>query len=116
MRHRKAHRALGRDIDSRKSLLRNLTTSLIENGKVETTLAKAKELRSVVEKMITMAGDDNHNNRKRAAKYIYKKDVVKKLFVEVGPKYKERPGGYTRIYKLGERRGDNAMMSIIELV
>lgn len=116
MRHREGYKALGRNKSHRNALLRNLSTSLIEHGKVQTTLIKAKELRSIVERMITMARDDNFNNRRRAARYIYKKDVVKKLFEEVAPKYKERPGGYTRIYKIGERRGDSAMMSLIELV
>ncbi|MCK9223760.1 MAG: 50S ribosomal protein L17 [Candidatus Muirbacterium halophilum] len=116
MRHREGYKALGRNKAHRDALLRNLSTSLIENGKIKTTLTKAKELKSVVEKIITMAREDNFNNRRRVARYIYKTDIVTKLFNEVAPKYKERPGGYTRIYKLGERRGDNAMMSIIELV
>ncbi|MFA5479473.1 MAG: 50S ribosomal protein L17 [Candidatus Muiribacteriota bacterium] len=116
MRHRCGKRELGRDMASRNSLLRNLSTSLFEHGKVKTTLAKSKELRSVAEKMITIAREDNFNNRRRIGKYIYKKDVVTKLFTEIAPKYKDRPGGYTRIYRLVERRGDNASMSLIELV
>ncbi|MFW5781754.1 MAG: 50S ribosomal protein L17 [Candidatus Muiribacteriaceae bacterium] len=116
MRHRKGYKELGRSKSHTNALLRNLSTSLLEHGKVKTTLTKAKELRRVVEKMITMAGEDNFNTRRRARRYIYKKDVINKLFQDIGPKYKERPGGYTRIYKLGERRGDNAMMSLIELI
>jgi large subunit ribosomal protein L17 len=116
MKHRKAFRELGRDIDSKKSLLRNMVTSLFEHGRLKTTVAKAKELRRVAEKLITRAKEDNFNNRRLVNRYLYKKSVVNKLFKEIAPKYKERPGGYTRIYKLRERRGDDAMMALIELV
>ncbi|MGM0607986.1 MAG: 50S ribosomal protein L17 [Candidatus Muiribacteriota bacterium] len=116
MRHNKGYKELGRNKSHTDALLRNLSTSLFEHGQVKTTLAKAKELKSVAEKMITAAKEDDFNSRRKLAKKIYKKEVLKKLFEEIAPKYKERPGGYTRIYKLGQRRGDNTQMSLIELV
>ena len=109
-------RKLGRPTDQRIAMLRNLTTSLLENGKIETTVTRAKEVRSTAEKMITLGKTNTLHTRRQAMSYITKEDVVKKLFDEIAPKYADRNGGYTRIYKLGERRGDAAQMAILELV
>ena len=116
MRHRLAHRKLNRNTAARKSLLRNLTVQLIEHGAVETTLEKAKELRGVVEPLITMAKTDSVFNRRKAANVIYGKSALGRLFKEVGPANQGRPGGYTRVLKLGYRPGDNARRALIELV
>lgn len=109
-------RKLGRPTDHRKAMLRGMVTYLLENGKIETTVTRAKEVRSMAEKMITLAKEDTLNNKRAALAYITKEDVVKKLFNEIGPKYQSVPGGYTRITKTGPRRGDAAEMCIIELV
>ena len=109
-------RKLGRPTDQRIAMLRNLTTSLLENGKIETTVTRAKEVRSTEEKMITLGKTNTLHTRRQAMSYITKEDVVKKLFDEIAPKYAERNGGYTRIIKIGPRRGDAAEMCIIELV
>ena len=109
-------RKLGRPTDQRKAMLRNLVTSFLENGKIETTVTRAKETRSMAEKMITLGKKGTLAARRQALAYITKEDVVTKLFNEIAPKYAERNGGYTRIYKLGERRGDGAQMAILELV
>ena len=109
-------RRLGRPTDQRIAMLRNLTTSLLENGKIETTVTRAKEVRSTAEKMITLGKANTLHSRRQAISYITKEDVVKKLFDEIAPKYAERNGGYTRIIKIGPRRGDAAEMCIIELV
>lgn len=109
-------RKLGRPTDQRIAMLRNLTTSLLENGKIETTVTRAKEVRSTAEKMITLGKTNTLHSRRQALSYITKEDVVKKLFDEIAPKYAERNGGYTRIIKIGPRRGDAAEMCIIELV
>lgn len=109
-------RKLGRPTDQRIAMLRNLTTSLLENGKIETTVTRAKEVRSTAEKMITLGKANTLHSRRQAISYITKEDVVKKLFDEIAPKYAERNGGYTRIIKIGPRRGDAAEMCIIELV
>ena len=109
-------RKLGRATDHRIATLRNLVTSLLENGKIETTLPKAKEVRCMAEKMITLGKTNTLHTRRQALAYITKEDVVTKLFTELAPKYADRNGGYTRILKLGPRRGDAAEMSIIELV
>lgn len=109
-------RKLGRDTAHRTAMLRAMVTFLLENGKIETTLSRAKEVRSLTEKMITLAKEDNLHNKRMALAFITKEDVVKKLFDEIAPKYKDRNGGYTRINKLGPRRGDAAEMSIIELL
>lgn len=109
-------RKLGRPTDQRIAMLRNLTTSLLENGKIETTVTRAKEVRSTAEKMITLGKTNTLHSRRQAISYITKEDVVKKLFDEIAPKYAERNGGYTRIIKIGPRRGDAAEMCIIELV
>ena len=109
-------RKLGRPTDQRIAMLRNLTTSLLENGKIETTVTRAKEVRCTAEKMITLGKAKTLHSRRQAISYITKEDVVKKLFDEIAPKYAERNGGYTRIIKIGPRRGDAAEMCIIELV
>lgn len=100
----------------RKAMLRNLVTSFLENGKITTTVTRAKETRSLAEKMITLGKKGTLAARRQALAFITKEDVVTKLFSEIAPKYAERNGGYTRIYKLGERRGDAAEMAILELV
>jgi len=109
-------RKLGRPTDQRNAMLRNLVTSLLENGKIETTLSRAKEVRCMAEKMITLGKDNSLASRRSALAYLMKKSVVYKLFEEIAPKYAERNGGYTRIIKTGTRRGDAAEMAIIELV
>ncbi len=109
-------RKLGRASDHRDAMLRNLVTSLLENGKIETTVEKAKETRSMAEKMITLGKTNTLHSRRQALGYITKEDVVTKVFAELAPKYADRNGGYTRILKLGPRRGDAAEMAIIELV
>ena len=109
-------RKLGRASDHRKAMLRGMVTYLLENGKIETTVTRAKEVRCMAEKMITLGKEDTLHNRLQALAYITKQDVVKKLFSEIAPKYKEVNGGYCRIIKTGPRRGDAAEMCIIELV
>ena len=109
-------RKLGRPTDQRIAMLRNLTTSLLENGKIETTVTRAKEVRSTAEKMITLGKTNTLHTRRQAMSYITKEDVVKKVFDQIAPKYADRNGGYTRIIKIGPRRGDAAEMCIIELV
>ena len=109
-------RKLGRPTDQRNAMLRNLVTSLLENGRVDTTVSRAKEMRSMTEKMITLGKDNTLASRRAALAYIMKKSVVYKLFEEIAPKYAERNGGYTRIIKAAPRRGDGAEMAIIELV
>ncbi|MBO7208265.1 MAG: 50S ribosomal protein L17 [Clostridia bacterium] len=110
------NRKFSRPTDQRVAMLKNLTTSLLENGKIETTVAKAKEVRSTAEKMITLGKENTLHSRRNALTFITKEDVVKKLFDEIAPKYADRQGGYTRIIKIGPRRGDAAEMAIIELV
>ena len=109
-------RKLGKATDHRIAMLKNLTTSLLENGKIETTVAKAKEVRSLAERMITLGKQNTLHTRRQALSYITKEDVVTKLFNEIAPKYADRNGGYTRIVKIGPRRGDAAEMAIIQLV
>ena len=109
-------RKLGRASDHRDAMLRNMVTSLLENGKMTTTVTRAKEVRAMAEKMITLAKVDSLHNKRQALAYITKEDVVKKLFDEIAPKYKDVNGGYCRIIKTGPRRGDAAEMCIIELV
>ena len=109
-------RKLGRPTAHRRAMLRGMVTLLLENGKVETTLTRAKEVRSVAEKMITLGKTNTLASRRAALAYITKDKVVKKLFDEIAPKYEGRNGGYTQIYKLGPRRGDAAEMAIIKLV
>ena len=109
-------RKLGRTTSHRTAMLRALVTFLLENGKIETTDTRAKEVRSLTEKMITIAKVDNLHNRRLVLAFVTKEDVVSKLFNEIAPKYAERNGGYCRITKIGPRRGDAAEMSIIELI
>ena len=109
-------RKLGRPTDHRRAMLRAMVTYLLENGRIETTITRAKEVRSMAEKMITLAKEDSLANKRAAMAYITKEAVVKKLFDEIAPKYKEVNGGYCRIIKTGPRRGDAAEMCIIELV
>ena len=109
-------RKLGMPTDQRRAMLRNQVTSFLENGKITTTVTRAKETRSMAEKMITLGKMGTLAARRQALAYITKEDVVTKLFNEIAPKYADRNGGYTRIYKLGERRGDSAQMAILELV
>ena len=116
MRHRKAGRSLRRTSEQRLALLRNLATSLIEQGAIETTEAKAKELRPFVEKLISKANTGMLHARRLAGRHIHKREIADKLFREIGPRYAKRPGGYTRILKTRHRKGDGAEMARIELV
>ena len=109
-------RKLGRPTDHRRAMLRAMVTYLLENGQIKTTVTRAKEVAPVAEKMITLAKQNNLASYRQALAYITKEDVAKKLFDEIGPKYAERNGGYTRIVKIGPRRGDAAEMAIIQLV
>ena len=109
-------RKLGRASDHRDAMLRNMVTSFRENGKKTTTVTRAKEVRAMAEKMITLAKVDSLHNKSQALAYITKEDVVKKLFDEIAPKYKDVNGGYCRIIKTEARRGDAAEMCILELV
>ena len=109
-------RKLGRASDHRDAMLRNMVTSLLENGKMTTTVTRAKAVRAMAEKMITLAKVDSLHNKRQALAYITKEDVVKKLFDEIAPKYKDVNGGYCRIIKTEARRGDAAEMCILELV
>lgn len=116
MRHNKAGRRLGRKTSHRVAMFRNMVTSLLSHEKITTTDAKAKEIRSVAEKMITLGKRGDLHSMRLAASYIREKSVVTKLFSSIAPRYKDRAGGYTRIIKLGIRQGDTAPVSIIELV
>ncbi len=109
-------RKLGRTTDHRLAMLRAMVTFLLENGKIETTLARAKEVRSLAEKMITLGKETDLHSKRQIYSFITKEAVSKKVIDELGPKYKEVNGGYTRIYKIGPRRGDAAEMAIIELI
>jgi large subunit ribosomal protein L17 len=117
MRHQKKGRKLNRDASHRKALMRNLATSLLDKGRIKTTTAKAKEVRSVVERLITFAKRGDLHALRVASETVQNETVLKKLFEKVGPKYNQRNGGYTRIVKMAQaRRGDAAEMAIIELV
>ena len=109
-------RKLGRTTDHRMAMLRAMVTYLLENGKIETTVTRAKEVRPLAEKMITLGKKGDLNAKRAAMAFITKEDVVKKVFDEIAPKYQSRNGGYTRIVRIGARRGDAAEMAIIELV
>ena len=109
-------RKLGRTSDHRTAMLRAMVTFLLENGRIETTVTRAKEVRSMAEKYITLAKENTLSNKRQAMAFITKEDVVSKLFNEIAPKYVEVNGGYCRIIKTGPRRGDAAEMAIIELV
>ena len=110
------NRKLGRTTAHRNAMLRGLVTYLLENGSVETTLTRAKEVRSIAEKMITLGKKNTLASRRAALAYVTKEEVVAKLFAELAPLYAERNGGYTQIYKLGPRRGDGAEMAIVKLI
>ena len=116
MRHRVKGKKLSRDSAQRKALLRSLVTSFLEKERIKTTLAKAKATRPLAEKMITLGKKNSLHSRRLALRFLYKRDVVKKLFDEIGPRFSERPGGYTRIIKIGPRAGDGAEMALLELV
>ena len=109
-------RKLGRTSDHRKAMLRAMVTFLLENGRIETTVTRAKEVRSMAEKMITIAKTNDLHSKRQVFAYVTKEDVVKKLFDEIAPKYADVNGGYTRIVKIGPRRGEAAEMAVIELV
>ena len=109
-------RKLGKTSSQRKAMLRQLTTDLLEKGRIETTFYRAKEIQPVAEKMITLGKKGGLSNYRRAVSYLTKEDVAKKLFDEVAPNYKERNGGYTRVTRVGARRGDAAEIAVIELV
>ena len=110
------NRKLGRTSDQRRAMLRAMVTYLLENGQIKTTYARAKEVAPVCEKMITLAKHNNLASYRQALSFITKEDVAKKLFQELGPKYAERNGGYTRVVRIGPRRGDAAEMVILELI
>ena len=110
------NRKLGRTSDQRKAMLRAMVTYLLENGQIKTTLTRAKEVQPVAEKMITLAKANTLASYRQALAFITKEDVANKLFKEIGPKYADRNGGYTRIVRIGPRRGDAAEMAIIQLV
>jgi large subunit ribosomal protein L17 len=116
MRHRKSGRKLGRNSSHRKAMFRNMATSLFRHETIKTTLPKAKELRRVAEPLITLAKEDGVANRRLAFARLRDKEVVGKLFKDLGPRFKERPGGYIRILKLGPRAGDAAPMALVMLV
>ena len=110
------NRKLGKPTDQRMAMLRAMTTYLLENGQIKTTITRAKEVAPVAEKMITLAKKNDLASYRQALGFITKEDVAKKLFQELGPKYAERNGGYTRVVRIGPRRGDAAEMAIIQLV
>ncbi|MCU1293492.1 MAG: ribosomal protein [Bryobacterales bacterium] len=116
MRHRKAGVKLKRDIGGRRALLRGLVTNVIEEERITTTVPKAKAARPLVERLITLAKEDNLNSRRRAAAFLLTKESVEKLFDKLGPRFNQRNGGYTRIVKLGWRKGDGAETAKLELV
>ena len=116
MRHRKKGRQLSRTASHRKAVLRNMATSLFRHERVETTQAKAKELRPFAERLITLAKRGDVHARRLVGRKIVDREILGKLFDDIGPRYESRPGGYTRILKTGSRRGDGAEMAFIELV
>jgi large subunit ribosomal protein L17 len=116
MRHRKGGSKLGRNPSHRRATLRNLVTNVIERERIETTLARARAARPLVEHMITLGKRDSLHTRRQAAAFLMTPTAVKRLFGEIGPRFSERPGGYTRIVRAGFRHGDNAEVAILELV
>lgn len=116
MRHKKSGRKLGRNSSHRKAMFRNMATSMVLHETIKTTLPKAKELRRVVEPLITLAKEDGVANRRLAFDRLRDKAAVGKLFTDLGPRFKERPGGYLRILKMGPRPGDAAPMALVQLV
>ena len=109
-------RKLGRASDSRRAMLRAMVTFLLENGKIETTVTRAKEVRSMAEKMITLGKQNNLHSKRQVMAYVTKESVTKKLFDEIAPKYNDKQGGYTSIVKIGPRRGAAGEMAVIKLV
>lgn len=116
MNHNKSYRKLGRRADHRKAMLMNLTISLLDNNRIETTVTRAKELRKFADRMVTLGKKNTLASRRNAFAFLRQEATVAKLFGEIAPKYAERNGGYTRIIKTGVRKGDSAEMAIIELV
>jgi len=116
MRHRNAHRKLSRNTSHRRSLLRNLVTDLLDHGRLMTTLPKAKEIRPLAEKMITLGKRDSLHARRQLEAYLLREAVAKKVFETIAPRFAGRNGGYSRIIKLGNRKGDGADLAIIELL
>ena len=116
MRHRKSGRALSRNSSHRRAMFRNMSASLLKHETIRTTVPKAKELRRVVEPLITLAKNDGVAQRRRAFDRLRDKEVVGKLFTEIGPRYRDRPGGYLRILKMDPRPGDAAPMALVQLV
>ncbi len=116
MRHQRSGKKLGRDSAHRKALYANLTASLIEHGRIRTTETKAKAVRPIAEKMVTLAREGTIHARRQALAYLRTQEVVHKLFSEVAPRFVGRPGGYTRVVKLGPRQGDSAPMAYLEFV
>lgn len=116
MRHRRKGRELGRTRPHKRAMLRNMATSLFRHERIRTTEAKAKELRPFAEKLITLAGRDDLDSRRRARRHIADREILQKLFDQIGPRYRDRSGGYTRILKLGARKGDGAELALIELI
>ncbi len=116
MRHLKSGKKLKRNVSARRALLRGLVTSVIEEERITTTVPKAKAAKPLVEKMITLAKRDTLHTRRQAAAYLLKPEAVQKLFEKIGPRFTQRPGGYTRIVKLGWRKGDGAETAKLELV
>ncbi len=116
MRHQKAGRKLGRDAAHRKALYANLTCALIEHGRIRTTEAKAKEVRPIAEQMITLGKRGDVHAHRQAVAFLRSKPAAHRLFAEVAPRFADRPGGYTRVVKIGQRQGDGAPMAYLELV
>ena len=116
MRHQRKGKKLGRDSAHRRALYANLTSALIEHGRIRTTIAKAKEVRPIAEQMITLGRRGDLASRRRAIGYLRSHEIVHKLFSEIAPRFADRPGGYSRIVKLGPRQGDGAEMAYLELV
>ena len=116
MRHRKKGRTLGRKRNPRKALLRGLATNFLLYEKIKTTESKAKEIKPIVEKLITIGKENTLQNRRRLLQFLYTDNATRKVLEDISPRYKERSGGYTRIVKLGNRKGDGAPMVILELV
>ncbi|AZV58723.1 50S ribosomal protein L17 [Clostridium sp. AWRP] len=110
------YRKLGRPSDQRRAMLRSLVTNFLKHGKIQTTVTRAKETRSLAEKMITLAKRGDLHARRQVLSFVTEEEVVKNLFADIAPKYAERNGGYTRMYKMGPRRGDGAELVILELV
>ncbi len=116
MRHRKDYRKLGRTTSHRLMMLRNMVTDLFRHERIETTLAKAKELRRFAERLITLGKRGDLQAKREVLKYVMDKSIMRKLFNEIAPRYKDRHGGYVRIYRTGFRKGDGALLSIVELI